>query len=89
LDAALPLYPGVEQRGRVAHAIESGAALARAPDHWTDGCPMLEERRGRLSIRSYLDPLTGRCLLVEALPVGEARTVTSAPRRWTDAALGV
>jgi N-methylhydantoinase B len=88
-DTALPLYPGVEQRGHAAHAIESGAALALAPDHWTDGCPMLEERRGRLLIRSYLDPLTGRCLLVEALPVGEARTVTSVPKRWLEASNGV
>jgi N-methylhydantoinase B len=82
----LPLYPGVGQWGNAAHAIVSGAALALAPDHWTDGCPMLEERRDRLLIRSYLDPLTGRSLLVEALPVGESRTVDTRPRRWVDAA---
>jgi N-methylhydantoinase B len=80
-----PIYPGVEQRGNAAYAIASGAALALAPDHWTDGCPMLEDRRGRLLIRSYLDPLTGRCLLVEALPAGESRTVTTLPKRWLEA----
>jgi N-methylhydantoinase B len=82
----LPLYPGIEQRGNRAYSIASGAALALAPDHWTDGCPLLEERRERLLIRSYLDPLSGRLLLVEALPVGEIRTVDTSPKRWVGAA---
>jgi N-methylhydantoinase B len=82
----LPLYPGVEQHGSAAHSILSGATLAASPDHWTDGCPILEEQRDRLLIRSYLDPLSGRSLLVEALPVGETRAVDTRPTRWTQAA---
>jgi len=82
----LPLYPGVEQHGSTAYSILSGATLAVSPDHWTDGCPILEERRDRLLIRSYLDPLSGRSLLVEALPVGETRAVDTRPTRWTQAA---
>jgi N-methylhydantoinase B len=61
----------------------SGAALALAPDAWTDGCPTLEELRGdRLLIRCYLDPVTGRLLLVDVLPRGESCTVATRPRRW-------
>jgi N-methylhydantoinase B len=82
----LPLYPGVEQHGSAAYSILSGATLAVSPDHWTDGCPILEEQRDRLLIRSYLDPLSGRSLLVEALPVGETRAVDTRPTRWTQAA---
>src|SRR5882672_10863160 len=64
-----PLYPGIEQHGDIAYATASGAPLARAPDHWTDGCPMIDELVGRrLLIRHYLDPLTGRFLWVDALP---------------------
>jgi N-methylhydantoinase B len=81
--SGLPFYPGVEQQGAVAYAAASGSALALAPDHWTDGCPTLDELRGRLLIRSYLDPLTGRVLLVDALPQGETRTINSSPKRWT------
>jgi len=80
----LPLYCGVEQHGAFAYASVSGAPLARAPDHWTDGCPTLEEvRGGRLLIRHYLDPLTGKFLFVEALPRGEPRTIDIRPKRWT------
>jgi N-methylhydantoinase B len=82
----LPWYPGVEQHGSTAYSVLSGATLAVSPDHWTDGCPMVEERRERLLIRSYLDPLTGRLLLVEALPAGEARAIDTRPARWTNAA---
>jgi N-methylhydantoinase B len=85
--SGLPLYPGVEQKGAVAYAASSGAALALAPDHWTDGCPILDELRGRrLLVRSYLDPLTGRILFVDALPRGEPRTTETRPNRWVRAA---
>jgi N-methylhydantoinase B len=85
--SGLRLYPGVEQKGAVAYAASSGAALALAPDHWTDGCPILDELRGeRLVIRSYLDPLTGRILFVDALPRGEKRTIDTRPNRWVYAA---
>jgi N-methylhydantoinase B len=81
--SGLPLYPGVEQKGSIAYAVSSGAALALAPDHWTDGCPTIDELRGpRLQIRSYLDPLTGRLLFVDALPRGEERTINTSPKRW-------
>jgi N-methylhydantoinase B len=83
-----PLYPGVVQRGGVAYALESGAPLAVAPDHWTDGCPVLEERRWPdtgpdVVFRSYLDPRTGRSLHVEVALAGEGRSFEVSPRRWT------
>lgn len=86
---AFPLYPGVEQRGGVAVSERSGAPLAIAPDHWTDGCPVLEEvshADGGLGVarRAYLDPVTGHVLFVDAVPVGEPRAFTTTPRRWTD-----
>ena len=89
VEAGLPIYPGVVQKGTVAFALASGAALARSPDHWTDGCPTLDELRGeRLLVRSYLDPLTGRILLSDTLPRGEKRTIQTLPTRWTQAAEG-
>jgi N-methylhydantoinase B len=86
VEGGLPLYPGVVQKAGIAFALASGAALARAPAHWTDGCPTLDELRGdRLSVRSFLDPLTGRILLVDTLPRGEQRTIATLPTRWTTA----
>jgi N-methylhydantoinase B len=87
---AQPIYPGVIQRGAIAVAEASGAPLARAPDHWTDGCPMLIERRGDakgpdIFIRTWMDPKTGRALHVEAV-VGDAeRSFEVAPTRWINA----
>ncbi len=87
--ADLPLYAGVVQRGAVAFAEASGAPLAVAPGHWTDGCPVLEEpfapSEGRVTVRSYLDPATGRALYVEAVPNGEPRSFATLPDRWTAA----
>lgn len=86
-----PLYPGVVQRGGVAWSEAGGAPLALAPDHWTDGCPVLEERRWddgpQVVFRTYLDPRTGDALHVEAV-TGEAhpRNFEVSPRRWTEAA---
>jgi N-methylhydantoinase B len=86
LGTGLPLYPGVVQKDAVAYSIASGAALALAPDHWTDGCPTLDELRGRrLLVRSYLDPLDGHILFVDTLPRGEMRTIETLPVRWTSA----
>lgn len=66
----------------------SGAPLAIAPPHWTDGCPVLEERLSGegpgVVVRSYLDPLTGRALYVEAVPAGEPRSFELSPNRWTN-----
>jgi N-methylhydantoinase B len=84
-----PLAAGVVQRGTVAVAEASGAPLAVAPDHWTDGCPVLVERIAtdgpEVHARAYLDPRTGRSLYVEAVPAGRPRSFEVSPRRWTDA----
>jgi N-methylhydantoinase B len=87
---AQPLYHGVEQRGGVAVAVESGAVLAVAPGQWSDGCAVLDEARksptgAAWTRRSYLDPVSGRALFVEAVPDGAGRAFSSAPRRWTEA----
>ena len=90
---ALPLYPGVVQYGDVAIAEASGARLARAPDDWTLGCACLIEQRWPdgtgpdVTFRSWLDPLTGRTLHVEAVVGGDTGGFHVAPRRWTEAAL--
>jgi N-methylhydantoinase B len=88
--AAQPLFPGVVQHGAVAVAQASGAPLAIAPDHWTDGCAVLIERLWgadgpEVIFRSWLDPESGRALQVEAL-LGEDRDrFIVAPVRWTEA----
>ncbi|HMG40536.1 MAG TPA: hydantoinase B/oxoprolinase family protein [Acidimicrobiales bacterium] len=86
---AVPLYVGVVQRGSVAFAEASGTPLAVAPDHWTDGCAVLEARPRddgpAVVFRSYLDPATGRCLHVEAVLADEPRAFESSPTRWTSA----
>jgi N-methylhydantoinase B len=80
----LPLYPGIVQRGRLAYAAASGACLAHAPDPWTDGCPTIERAvTADLTERSYLDPRTGRALLVEVVPTGHGCTITTSPARWS------
>lgn len=81
-----PLYPGVVRKGAFAMAEASGAILARAPDHWTDGCALIEEVTGGVLIRSYLDPKTGAALLTEAVPAGEERAFATMPDHWTAAA---
>jgi N-methylhydantoinase B len=87
-DPGEPIYPGVVQRGAVAYAEASGAPLAVSPAHWTDGCPVLEERRlpdgPPVVFRSYLDPVTGRALHVEVALEGTPRSFAVLPRRWTD-----
>ena len=80
----LPLYPGIVQRGTRAYAAASGACLAHAPDPWTDGCPTIERAvTASLTERSYLDPRTGRALLVEVVPNGHGCTVATSPARWS------
>jgi N-methylhydantoinase B len=66
----------------------SGAPLAKAPNHWTDGCPVLRERHPTRSgtdviYDTYLDPLTGAALEVDARLDGDERSFTSLPRSWT------
>jgi N-methylhydantoinase B len=86
---ATPLYLGVAQQGALAVSERSGAPLAIAPDHWTDGCPVLVATRSDLGpaveIRSYLDPETGYALFVEAVPAGAPRSFEIAPTRWLEA----
>jgi N-methylhydantoinase B len=82
-----PLYHGIEQRGPVAVAVESGAVLAVAPGQWSDGCAALDEPRrsptGSAWIRrTYLDPVSGAALFVEAVPEGAGRAFSSEPARW-------
>jgi N-methylhydantoinase B len=89
-EPAAPLHHGVVRRGRWAVAVRSGAVLAAAPDHWTDGCPVLAEERTTASgrrwlSRTYLDPVDGTALHVEAVPPGAPRSFTTAPRHWTEA----
>jgi N-methylhydantoinase B len=89
-EAPRPLYPGVVARGPWAVSERSAAVLARAPDHWTDGCPVLEERRRAsggfdLIVRSYLDPVSGNTLAVEFSAGVEERTFEVSPRWWTEA----
>jgi len=84
---SLPLFPGVVQRGAIAYAARSGTPLAVAPDHFTDGCPVLEERLRPdgppIVTRAYLDPGSGRALHVEVVPAGQPRSFEVAPARWT------
>jgi N-methylhydantoinase B len=85
----LPLYPGVEQRGRIAVSARTGVPLALAPGHWTDGCPVLREQLSAdegIEVVTYLDPQSGHALAVEVVAQGEQRGFESAPLRWTQAA---
>ena len=87
--AALPLYPGVVQQGAVAYAAATGAPLAVAPDHWTDGCPVFVEHLGTegpdVVTRTYLDPQSGRALHTEVALDGAPRTFETSPARWRNA----
>jgi N-methylhydantoinase B len=85
----LPLYPGVVQRGAVAFAEHSKAPLAVAPDHWTDGCPVLVAPRRTAGpavvTRTFLDPVSGRALHTEVALDGAPRTFETSPARWRNA----
>ena len=88
--------PGVRYRVRCesfesihahnAYAEVSGAPLAVAPDHWTDGCPVIVEHPWTdgppVEYRSYLDPGSGRVLHVEAVLAGAPRSFSVQPARW-------
>jgi N-methylhydantoinase B len=86
----LPLYEGVVQVGDLAVAVKSGAPLARAPAHWTDGCPYVDEEFARAGppvvVRTWLDPRTGSSLYVEVVPgTAVERSFAVLPRRWVEA----
>jgi N-methylhydantoinase B len=90
--SAVPLSPGVEQRGGVAFAEATGTPLAVAPGQWADGCPRTEEplrppgAGPALVVRTYLDPGSGRALHVETVPAGTPRAFAVEPGRWTEGA---
>jgi N-methylhydantoinase B len=83
-----PLYPGVVQVGARAVSVDSGAVLAEAPDPWTGGCATLDEEdvgpNGHVvTTRSYLDPVSGRRLLLEILLPDGSSAFECSPDRWT------
>ena len=87
---SFPLYPGVEQRGSVAVATNSGAVLACAPHPWTDGCPVLTSRHEAgggvvFLLDAYLDPKTGCTLFFDLRKDGELGEFESSPSRWITA----
>jgi N-methylhydantoinase B len=89
-----PLYPGVVSRSGYAFAEQSNAPLACAPNHWTDGCPVLTTRMpSRLArdimVDMYLDPATGRSLAVDCRFDGSPRSFDIFPKHWTDAVAAV
>jgi N-methylhydantoinase B len=84
------LYPGVVQLGRRAVSADSGAVLALAPDPWTGGCATLDEEDVGANgyvvrTRAYLDPLSGRRLLLEVLLPDGSSAFECSPDRWTRA----
>jgi N-methylhydantoinase B len=83
---SIPLYPGVLQKGRFAVAAGSGAVLAEAPNHWTDGCAIIEDETDGVLRRIYLDPTNGDALLVESAPAGSPRAFATLPDHWVKAA---
>jgi len=83
--AGLPLSPEVDQKGSVAVASRSGAALAISPAPWTDGCPRLRhssDASKRVDLILYLDPKTGDYLAVDVAPAGEPCSFAVRPQRW-------
>jgi N-methylhydantoinase B len=87
-DGGLPLFPGIVQVGNQAVSEHSGAVLAVAPDHWTDGCCTLDgtdvaSNGFVVTTRAYLDPLTGQRLFQELLLPDGGRSFACSPDRWT------
>lgn len=86
---AVPLYPGVAQRGNLAVSEWSGEVLAVAPDNWLDGCPVLDtkidDRAGGTLMRAHLDPATGRALFVDVIRQSDGPSIAVLPERWARA----
>ncbi len=88
LEGGIPLYEGIVQLGDKAVGERSGALLANAPDHWTDGCCTRDETVVApngfvMKTRSYLDPVSGECLFHEIRRPDGIRSFESSPNRWT------
>lgn len=86
---AQPLYVGVEQSGSVAVSARSGAPLAKSPDHWTDGCPIIHgflPSAGEVDVVAYLDPGSGHLMAVDVVVEGTTRSFETKPHRWIAAA---
>ena len=84
-----PLSAGILQQGNLAVSELSGAVLAQAPNHWTDGCPQLWNfipADESVDVIGYLDPINGRMLFVDVVVKGTERSFTTMPKVWTDAA---
>lgn len=86
---AVPLYPGVVQRGNLAVSEWSGEVLAIAPDNWLGGCPVLDtpidDRAGGTIMRAHLDPASGRALFVDVIRKGDGPSIAVLPDRWARA----
>jgi N-methylhydantoinase B len=86
---AVPLYPGVVQRGNLAVSECSDAVLAVAPGNWLDGCPVLDtaidDRAGGTIMRAHLDPVTGRALFVDVIRQSDGPSIAVLPERWARA----
>jgi N-methylhydantoinase B len=83
--ASLPLYPGIRHRAGIAYAERSGTPLARTPNAWTSGCPVLQSAPGPgpgIVTRAYLDPSDGTLLMVEATPAGSTDATDVRPEHW-------
>jgi N-methylhydantoinase B len=79
----------VGHRDGVAIALASGAPLAAAPHHWSDGCPVLVEPRAEggppVVTRSYLDPTTGAILYAEVALADAPQGFEMRPDHWAGA----
>jgi N-methylhydantoinase B len=89
-EGGLPLFPGIVQVGRTAVSVQSGAVLAVAPDPWIEGCPTIDDTDSGangfvVSIRSYLDPITGDRLFQEILRPDGVLSFECSPDRWAKA----
>ena len=82
---SLPLYPGIRHRNGIAYAQHSGTPLARSPQQWTSGCPVLQSKAGPgpgIVTRAYLDPSDGTILMVEATPQHAGNVLQTTPTHW-------
>ncbi len=90
-EPAVPLYPGVEQRGSGAVSARTGVILARPGGQWLEGCSRLRlthdsssvDVQPSVDVWAYLDPMSGHIICTDVVPAGEPPSFASAPLRWT------